>query len=285
MDYGETLVAHVDSNADFTIACILVPKETANQFGVMQVDESGRLIGFAEKPDNPETLPDDPDTALASMGIYVFSYQYLKEQLLRDAADSESSHDFGKDLIPVALANGDRLHTYPFRTSATGGEGYWRDVGTIDAYYDANLEMLAAEPPIDIYNPAWPIRTYQPQLAAARFIGAGKRCRVEDVMVSGGCVINKSNLDRTLLYSNVKIGEGCDLQSVLALPGCEIGAGCRLKGVILDNGCVVPDGTVIGENSRIDRKRFHITERGVVVVNRKMLGQDSGYRPSFVLEG
>lgn len=285
MDYGETLAAHVDSNADFTIACILVPKETASQFGVMQVDESGRLIGFAEKPDNPETLPDDPDTALASMGIYVFSYKYLKEQLLRDAADPESSHDFGKDLIPFALANGDRLHTYPFRTSATGGEGYWRDVGTIDAYYEANLEMLTAEPPIDIYNPAWPIHTYQPQLAAARFIGAGKRCRVEDAMVSGGCVINKSNLDRTLLYSNVKIGEGCDLQGVLALPGCEIGAGCRLKGVILDNRCVVPDGTVIGENSRIDRKRFHITERGVVVVNRKMLGQGSGYRPSFVLEG
>ena len=285
MDYGEALAAHVNSNADFTIACILVPKETASQFGVMQVDESGRLIGFAEKPDNPETLPDDPDTALASMGIYVFSYKYLKEQLLRDAADPESSHDFGKDLIPFALANGDRLHTYPFRTSATGGEGYWRDVGTIDAYYDANLEMLTAEPPIDIYNPAWPIHTYQPQLAAARFIGAGKRCWVEDAMVSGGCVIDKSNLDRTLLYSNVKIGEGCDLQGVLALPGCEIGAGCRLKGVILDNGCVVPDGTVIGENSRIDRKRFHITERGVVVVNRKMLGQGSGYRPSFVLEG
>jgi glucose-1-phosphate adenylyltransferase len=285
MDYGETLAAHVDSNADFTIACNPVPKGEASQFGVMQVDETHRLIDFSEKPDDPKTLPGEPDLALVSMGIYIFSFDYLYEQLHRDAEDKSSSHDFGKDLIPFACTNGDYLQAFPFRTSATGGASYWRDVGTIDAYYEANLEVLSANPPIDIYDPNWPIRTYQPQLPAARFVGAGKRCRVEDAMVSGGCLIVKSDLDRSLLYSNVKVGEGCDLQGVLALPGCEIRAGCRLKHVILDNGCVVPAGTVIGEDSRRDRQRFHISERGVVVVNREMLGQDAGYLPAFPEDG
>lgn len=285
MDYGETLAAHVESGADFTIACNLVPKDEASQFGVMEVDETERLIDFAEKPTNPKTIPNDPNTALASMGIYVFSYEYLRDQLHRDAADNESTHDFGKDIIPYALANGDHLRAYPFRRSASGGPSYWRDVGTIDAYYDANLEALSATPPLDVYDPHWPIRTYQPQLPAARFVGAGKRCRVEDAMVSGGCVINQSNLDHSLLYSNVKVGDGCDLQGVLALPGCEIGSGCRLKNVILDNGCIVPDGTVIGEDYRNDTRRFDITERGVVVVNREKLGQDSGYLPTFAADG
>ena len=191
MDYGETLATHVDSNADFTIACCLVPKEEAGQFGVMQVDETDRLIDFTEKPADPKTLPGDPDTTLVSMGIYIFSFDYLREQLQRDAADTSSSHDFGKDLIPFALADGGHLQAYPFRTSATGGAGYWRDVGTIDAYYEASLEVLSPEPPIDIYDPNWPIRTYQPQLPAARFVGAGKRCRVEDAMVSGGCPFDR----------------------------------------------------------------------------------------------
>ncbi len=277
MDYGETLAAHVSSNADFTIACNPVSKEEARQFGVLRVDETDRVIEFAEKPADPKTMPGAPDTALASMGIYVFSFDYLRQQLQRDALDESSSHDCGNDLIPFALANGHHIQAYPFRTSASNGAGYWRDIGTIDAYYEASLEVLSAEPPIDIYDRNWPIRTYQPQLPAARFVGAGQRCRVEDAMVSGGCVIDKSSLDHSLLYSNVKVGEGCDLQGVLALPGCEIGAGCRLKGVILDNGCVVPEGTVIGEDSRVDMQRFDVSERGVVVVNRKMLGQGTGY--------
>ncbi len=285
MDYGEALAAHVRSGADFTIACNPVPKDEASQFGIMQVDGESKLIGFAEKPDDPETLPDDPKTALASMGIYITSFDYLREQLHRDADDSSSSHDFGKDIIPFALANGHNVLAFPFRTSATGRPGYWRDVGTIDAYYEASLEVLSPQPQLDLYDPNWPIRTYQPQLPAARFVGAGMRCRVEDAMVSGGCVIEMSNLDHSLLYSNVKVGEGCDLQGVLALPGCEIGRECQLRGVILDNGCVVPDGTVIGEKSDTDRQRFQITEGGIVVVNRAMLGQDAGYMPTFTTEG
>ncbi|MCG8558677.1 MAG: glucose-1-phosphate adenylyltransferase [Hyphomicrobiales bacterium] len=284
MDYGEMLAAHVGAGADFTIACNPVPLADAVEFGVMQVDGSGRIVDFEEKPASPKPVPDDPGTALASMGIYVFSLKYLREQLQRDAEDTTSSHDFGKDLIPYALANGDHLQAYRFRNPNGGNANYWRDVGTVDAYYEANLEIVSAEPPIDIYDPTWPITTYQPQLPSAQFIGAGKRCRVEDVMVSGGCVIHQSDLDKCVIYSNVKVGEGCDLQGVLALPGCEIGAGSRLKGVILDNECVLPEGTVIGENSQVDRQRFHISERGVVVVNREMLGQEGGYRPSFVPE-
>ena len=166
MDYGETLAAHVETNADFTIGCTLVPKNAASEFGVMQVDETDRVIDFAEKPDDPKTLPSDPGTALASMGIYVLSFEYLREQLHRDAADTSSSHDFGRDLIPYAVGDGAHLRAYPFRHSATGGEGYWRDVGTIDSYYDANLEVLSAESPLDLYDPRWPMRTRQPQLPA-----------------------------------------------------------------------------------------------------------------------
>jgi glucose-1-phosphate adenylyltransferase len=284
MDYGETLAAHVETNADFTIGCTMVSKNVASEFGVMQVDETDRVIDFTEKPEDPKTLPNDPGTALASMGIYVLSFDYLRDVLHRDAADKSSSHDFGRDLIPYAVNNGTHLRAYPFRRSATGGKGYWRDVGTIDGYYESNLEVLAAEPPLDIYDHSWPIHTYQPQLPAARFVGAGERCRVEDAMVSGGCIVEKSNLDHTMLYSNVKVGDGSDLQGVLALPDCEIGPGCRLKRVILDNGCILPEGTVIGEDSRVDKQRFQISEHGIVVVNRKMLGQAAGYHPTFADE-
>ena len=285
MDYGEVLAAHVESNADFTVACYLVPRTEATGFGILQVDPDGRLVAFAEKPDDPAPLPNDPNTALASMGIYAASYDYLREQLQRDAIVEGSSHDFGKDLIPFALEAGHQLQAYAFDTSPSGGPAYWRDVGTIDAYFGANLEFLAAEQPIQMYEGDWPIRTYQPQHPAARFVGAGRLCRMEDAMVSGGCVIDRSSLDKTLLFSNVRVGANCDLQGVLALPGSEIGAGSRLKGVILDNGSIIPPGTIIGEDSRVDRERFHITKGGVVVVNRRMLGQDPGYRPTFASEG
>lgn len=284
MDYGEILATHASSGADFTIACYPVPKKDASEFGIMSVDENMRLVEFAEKPQDPQPMPDDPDMCLASMGIYVASMKYLSEQLRRDAKDKSSSHDFGKDLIPYALADGHHLHAYPFRNAPGGGPSYWRDVGTIDAYYDATLEVLSPDPPLDVYDQAWPIRTYQPQLPAARFVGAGRRCRVEDTIVAGGCIVDKSELDHTLLYSNVRVGEDCDLQGVLALPDSEVGAGSRLKRVILDNGCIVPPGTVIGENHRSDRERFHITDNGVVVVNRTMLGQEDNYVPTYATQ-
>ncbi len=284
MDYGETLAEHVESGADFTIGCTPVHRSTASQFGVIQVDEAGRIVQFAEKPEDPQPLPDDPRTALASMGIYVLSYDYMRERLHEDASNEASSHDFGKDLIPAAVTGGDHLRAFPFRRSPSGLDGYWRDVGTIDSYYEANLGVLSPTPPIDIYDPAWPIRTFQPQLPAARFVGTGRMCQVRDAIVSGGCVVHQSDLDRSLLHSNVRVGAGSELQGVLALPDCEIGEGCRLRDAILDNGCIVPDGTVIGDDDRADRERFLISEGGVVVVNRGMLGQEIGYRPTYAAE-
>ncbi len=282
MDYGEMLATHVGSQADFTIACTTVPLAQATQFGVMEVDHQGRIVAFAEKPQNPTPLPDDPDKALASMGIYVFSREYLRRVLTEDAQREDSSHDFGKDIIPRAIAQGHRVQAYRFRNPGRGDVHYWRDVGTLDAYYQANMELLSLEPPLDLYDPSWPFMTYQAQLPPAQFVGCGSKCHVENSMVSGGCVVQKSNLTTTLLFSNVKVQEGCDLEGVLALPGSEIGAGSRLRNVILDNQCQVPPGSVIGEDHKLDAKLFHITEGGIVVVNREMLGQGSHYMPGLV---
>ena len=284
MDYGEMLATHADAGADFTIACNPVPRQTAKQFGVMAIAKGGRITEFEEKPHDPKPTPDDPDLALASMGIYVFSTDYLREQLNRDAEDKSSSHDFGKDVIPYALSQGHHVQAHRFTDASAGGGSYWRDVGTVDAYFRANMEIVSPELPLDVYDPAWPIMTYQPQLPPARFIGDGRRCVVRNSMVSGGCVIDESNLDNSLLFSNVKVQDGCELQGVLALPGCEIGAGSRLTNVILDNQCQVPEGTVIGENTALDAKCFYVTEGGVRVVNREMLGMGSHYMPGIPVE-
>jgi glucose-1-phosphate adenylyltransferase len=284
MDYGELLAAHVEGEADFTIACHTVPRAQASSFGIMQVDGSEHIVDFEEKPDDPKPIPGHPDLSLVSMGIYVFSLDYLRKHLERDAADTTSSHDFGKDVIPFAIGRGDDVRAYRFGESVGGGARYWRDVGTVDAFYEANLEILSPEPPLDIYDPSWPVMTYQPQLPPAQFIGGEHGCQVVNSMVSGGCVIQRSDLDTTLLFSNVKVQDGCSLQGVLALPGCEIGAGSKLRNVILDNACRVPAGSVIGEAPQDDGRRFHITERGVVVVNREMLNQGLIYRPGAVRE-
>ncbi|MBC8338898.1 MAG: glucose-1-phosphate adenylyltransferase [Alphaproteobacteria bacterium] len=279
MDYGEMLAEHVESGANFTIACNAVHMAEASQFGNMQVDETGRIVDFEEKPETPKPMPDNPEMALGSMGIYVFSLGYLRDQLLRDAADETSSHDFGKDVIPYALAHGDHVQAYQFQGPTQEGSPYWRDVGTIDAYYQANMELISKNPPFDIYDRKWRILTSQPQLPPARFLGRGKGCGIENSIVSGGCEIEISKLYNSILFSNVKVYQGCRLEGVLALPGCEIGRGSKLKNVILDNQCRVPEGTVIGENAEDDKKRFIQSEAGIVVVNRKMLGQDDGYIP------
>lgn len=284
MDYGEMLATHADGGADLTIACNPVPLNEASQFGVMAIEKGGRIAEFEEKPDSPKPIPDDPNSALASMGIYVFSIDYLREQLKRDAEDKKSSHDFGKDVIPYALSEGHQVQAHRFTDASEKGGSYWRDVGAIDAYFQANMEIVSPDPPLDIYDPSWPIMTYQPQLPPARFVGDGRRCDVTNSMVSGGCVINESNLDKSLLFSNVKVQSGCRLRGVLALPGCEIGAGTRLTNVILDNQCQIPDGTVIGEDPALDAERFLVTQGGVTVVNREMLGQGSHYAPGILVE-
>ena len=281
MDYGAILATHVESNADFTIACKSVPLAEATDFGVMKVDGAGRIVGFQEKPEKPEPLPDDDSQALASMGIYVTSLAFLREQLIRDAADAESSHDFGKDVIPYVLEAGYGVQSHTF-TSPTGGEAYWRDVGTIDAYFQANLEQLSPTPPITLHDPAWPILTHQPQLPPAHLMGEPGSCRFGSSMVSGGCIVDSSSLTDSILFSNVVVDAGCELNGVLALPGCRIGAGSRLTNVILGNRCEVPEGTVIGEDPAGDAERFLITPGGVTVADREMFGQRVQYMPGVM---
>jgi len=280
MDYGSILGTHVNSGADFTVACIPVPLGDATEFGVMKVDDEGRITGFQEKPDKPEPMPGDPHHALASMGIYVASFAFLREQLNRDADVVGSSHDFGKDIIPYTLRNGLKLQSHTF-TGPMGGEPYWRDVGTLDAFFQANLEQLSPSPPINLHDPSWPILTHHPQLPPAHFVGKPDSCCFGTSMVSGGCVVDSSSMINTILYSNVVVDRGCVLDGVMALPGCHIGAGSKLTNVILDNGCYVPEGSVIGENPTEDARRFDVTPGGVIVVNREMLGQGVQYQPGI----
>ena len=283
MDYGEMLAEHVNAGADFTVACQAVPvADAAGQFGVMETDENSLIKGFAEKPESPKTIPGEPDMALASMGIYIVSFEYLNRKLREDAEDPKSSHDFGRDIIPRALAAGDLLLAHRLENPHEGRPPYWRDVGTIDAYYKANMELISDHPPLDLYDPSWFTLTYQAQLPPAHFVDGGDNHSVEDAMISGGCVVIESSLKRSVLFSNVKVHEGCHLDGVLALPGCEIGAGSRLKNVILDNQCHVPPGTVIGEDPARDAQTYTVTEGGVVVVNRRMLGQGDSYIPGVV---
>jgi glucose-1-phosphate adenylyltransferase len=278
MDYGAILANHVVMDADFTIACKTVPIADASELGIMEVDDNGRIIGFQEKPKKPKPTPNDESVALASMGIYVANLEFLRDQLRRDAANPNSSHDFGRDIIPTSLKTGFNIQSHVF-SSPTDGEAYWRDVGTIDAFFQANLEQLSPTPPINLHDPAWPILTHHPQLPPAHLIGDPGSCRFGTSMISGGCIVDSSSLTNAMLYSNVTVEAGCDLDCVLALPGSKIGAGSKLRNVLLDNQSHVPAGSVIGIDLEQDAQRFEVTEGGVVVVNREMLGQGVQYMP------
>jgi glucose-1-phosphate adenylyltransferase len=285
MDYGEMLAAHAQLGADVTIACCPVPLADASGFGVVTLDEHQRITEFREKPASPAPRPGDPDHALVSMGIYIFSYAYLAAILGEDAGIDASSHDFGKDIIPRLIGAGHRVMAYSFGEQVVSQNAYWRDVGTLDAYFESNMEVLSADASLDLYSPDWRIRTYQEQLPPAKFIGfeAGDS-HIGTAMVSGGCVINRSRLENVMLFSHVLVGSDCDLQEVLALPDCRIEDNVRLRRVLLDNGCIVPSGTVIGEDPEADARRYHRTPGGVVVVNREMLGQGHHYTPVGVAD-
>jgi glucose-1-phosphate adenylyltransferase len=280
MDYGEMLAEHERSGAVVTVGCVKVPVADARELGVMEVDEHNRVVGFVEKPDNPEPMPNDPDHVLASMGMYVFNADYLRDTLQRDADRADSSHDFGKDIIPHAVRNNHHVLALPLER-ASPGHPYWRDVGTIDSFYEANLALLEEEPVMDMHDPNWPIYTRLMQTPPAMYTNHGPNggCRLIDSLVSNGCVVSDSLLDKTLLSNDCRVGKNCELRRVVALPGCDIGSDCRLTGVLLDNGCILPEGTVIGEDREADESRFHVTEGGVVVVNREMLGQERRYQP------
>lgn len=275
MDYGPMLASHVETRADMTIGCIEVPVEMARAFGVMSVDDDWMVTAFDEKPEDPQPVPGSTDTALVSMGIYVFNTHFLFEQLLKDAYVSSSSHDFGKDIIPSAISKY-RVNAYPFRDPETGGDIYWRDVGTIDAFWEANMELIGVTPDLNLYDEDWPIWTYQAQLPPAKFIfnDEGRRGMAVDSMVSGGCIISGASIKHSLLFSNVTVSAWSTVEDCVVLPDVEIGEHCQLRKVVVDKGCRIPDNTVIGEDPAEDARRFYISENGVIVVTPEMLGQD-----------
>jgi len=281
MDYGELLAAHVENEADLTIACHDMALEDAGEFGVMQIDEAGRITGFEEKPEHPRPWPQHPDRALISMGLYVFSKDYLHRTLARDAGCAGSSHDFGKDIIPHAVNAGDRVFGLPLRHAAPEAP-YWRDVGTLDSYYRANIELLLDVPPLDIHDSGWPILTNLIQAPPAKFTDHGPNggCRMVDCIIGTGAVISDSEIRNSLLFSGCRIEGECRIEDSLLLPECQVGPDCRIRRAILDNACELPPGTVIGEDREADARRFHVTSEGVVVVNREMLGQPREYRVS-----
>lgn len=285
MDYGEMLAVHAETGADVTIACTTAPIAEAREFGIMEVDATGRIVGFEEKPQKPKAMPGRPDRALVSMGIYVFLSDYLAHQLRQDASDDLSAKDFGKNIIPRLIAQGYRVQAYYFGRPGGGEPDYWRDVGTVDAYFQANMELVSPRPPLDLHDTAWPVLTYQPQLPPASFVSNATSCRVQSSIVANGTIVRSSDIAQTILSAKVSVHPGCVLDRVVALPGCEVRANCRLRNVILDNRCVVPEGTVIGEDAAADRARFEVTSGGTVIVTRKMLGQSSRYHPSLALGG
>jgi glucose-1-phosphate adenylyltransferase len=277
MDYGRMLAYHVSKQADMTVACIEVPLEDAKSFGVMGVAEDWRVCTFEEKPPNPTPIPGKPAVALASMGIYVFNANFLYEQLVRDAAEPQSSHDFGKDLIPHLVPR-HRVYAHRFQDSCVGmnnGVPYWRDVGTVDAYWEANLDLTHITPYLNLYDQEWPIWTYQEQLPPAKFVfdDEGRRGMAVDSSVSGGCIISGSVVRRSLLYSNVHVHSFCNIEDSVILPDVEIHRHVKLRRCVVDKRCVLPEGFVAGFDSEQDRRRFHVTEKGITLITPDMLGQ------------
>lgn len=276
MDYGEMLAYHVETGADMTVSCIEVPiAEAANSYGVMSVDDQFKITNFAEKPAHPTPLPNNPNLTLASMGNYVFNTEFLIEQLIKDADEEESEHDFGKNIIPSIIENR-KIYAYPFRDAETGKPAYWRDVGTLDSFWEANMELIAVEPELNIYDADWPILTHQAQLPPAKFvINEHDRCgSAVESMVSGGCIVSGSKLTRSLLFSNVRVHSYSHVEESVILPEVDIGRYCNIRRAIIDKGCKIPAGTNIGIDPVEDKARgFTISDKGITLVTANMLGQ------------
>jgi len=275
MDYGQMLATHVKNNADMTIACLNVDLEEAKSFGVMAVDNEDRIIEFAEKPDQPKHMPGDTKQALASMGIYVFNAQFLYEELARDAADPNSTKDFGGDIIPYLIKNA-RVYAHRFSESCVGAKNnnyYWRDVGTVDAYWEANMELTRVTPELNMYDNAWPIWTYQEQVPPAKFVfnDDGRTGKASDSIVSGGCLISGSCVTSSVLFSNVRVHSYCNIEGAVLLPNVVIHRHAKLKNVVVDKGVQIPEGIHIGFDLAEDKKRFYVSEKGTVLVTAPML--------------
>jgi glucose-1-phosphate adenylyltransferase len=274
MDYGPMIASHVEKKADITVGVVEVPREEATGFGVMSVDPSYRITKFSEKPKEPEGIPGREQFALGSMGIYVFKASLLYRLLEEQAQQKETSHDFGRNIIPQALSTL-KVFAYPFTDVQTRVQHYWRDVGTVDAFYDANMELVHVNPELNIYDEQWPIWTYQRQYPPAKFVldEEGRRGMAVNSVVSGGCIISGAHVNQSLLFSNVRIDERSYVEQSVVFPDVRIGSGCLIKRAIIDTAGIVPSGMQIGVNREEDARRFYISEKGVVLVTREMLSR------------
>ena len=276
MDYSNMLADHVERGAGCTVACVEVPLAEASDFGVMTVDESMRIVDFQEKPRQPQAMAGKPDRALASMGVYVFTAEFLYAELERDRHQPGSSRDFGKDIIPNLVSRGLAVaHSFDESCVKTTpqADSYWRDVGTIDAYWSANLDLVMPVPSLDIYDPHWPIWTYQQQLPPAKFVfdDEDRRGMAVDSMVSGGCIVSGATVRRSLMFSNCRVNSYAQAREAVLLPEVEVGRHARLTRVVVDRGCRIREGLVIGEDPDLDAKRFHRSDGGVTLVTAEML--------------
>jgi glucose-1-phosphate adenylyltransferase len=276
MDYEPMLQQHYEREADVTVGCIEVPREEASGFGVMAVDGNDQIKSFLEKPKDPPAMPDKPDKALCSMGIYVFATKFLFDQLRRDAADSNSSRDFGKDMIPYLVKHGKALaHRYTESCVRSGfeAEAYWRDVGTLDAYWQANIDLTEVIPALDLYDSEWPIWTYGEVTPPAKFVHdvEGRRGQAVSSLVSGGCIISGASLKRSLLFTRVRMNSFASVENSVVMPDVDVGRSARLSNVIVDRGVRIPEGLVVGEDPLEDAKRFRRTDQGVVLITQPML--------------
>jgi len=276
MDYGQFLAAHAEHEADMTVCCLEVPlAEAAGELGVMTVDENGRVIAFAEKPEKPTPIPDKPDLCLASMGNYVFNTEFLYEQVIKDADSPDTQHDFGRNIIP-SIIDKYRVYAYPFRDPETDEQAYWRDVGTLDAFWEANMELVSVSPQLNLYDKVWPIFTHQLQLPPAKFVfdEPGRRGEAIQSMVSGGCVVSGAHISGSLMFSRSRARSRSNVTDSVVLPDVEIGENCRITRAIIDRGSIIEADTVIGEDRDADRERgFRVTKSGITLVTPDMLGQ------------
>ena len=274
MDYGPMIAYHVEKGADVTVGVVEVPKDQARAFGVMTTTEWNRITKFTEKPAEPDCIPGRSDTALASMGIYVFNTRLLEKLLVDDAEDATSARDFGKNILPACIADR-QVFAYPFQDVKTRAQNYWRDVGTLDAYYEANIELVHVNPELNIYDEEWPIWTYQLQQPPAKFVlqDSERTGTAINSMVAGGCIVSGALVRSSLLFSNVRVDERSEVHASVILPNVQIGRNCVIRGAIVDEGCDIPDGTSIGVDPAGDAARFHVTEKGVVLVTPNMLRQ------------
>jgi glucose-1-phosphate adenylyltransferase len=276
MDYEQMLQQHVESGADVTVGCVEVPLAEASAFGVMHVDVNDKILAFLEKPADPPHMPGNPEMALASMGIYVFETNFLFDELRRDAADPESDHDFGKNIVPQIVEAGKAV-AHPFERSCVRSQdeksSYWRDVGTLDAYYAANIDLTDVVPELDIYDQDWPIWTYSPMAAPAKFVHdePGRRGTAISSVVAGGCIVSGAFLRKSLLFTGVRVHSYANVEGAVILPDVEIGRGARLRNVIVERGTKIPEGLQVGWDPELDGQRFRVTGKGICLINQRMI--------------